>query len=229
MKMNSPINLISQNSVTVNSAQNQASQSISKANNSPAFKGKVIEIRNPRYIKNIMKLGDDFNSAQQRAVSGVTGILIQPWFDLNNKRVDEETRVVSTARTLGKIVAGMATGVTIRWVLIKASEAFTKTIATEEARVKKAVEKGKNNYMPAKTCFKKWEQCLLPKESLNKSFREIKKYRLAFGTVAAVGVMLFTNFLIDAPLTTYLTNKFVKMFTGKDPAEYTKSKEKGGK
>ena len=30
------------------------------------------------------------------------------------------------------------------------------------------------------------------------------------GTTLSLAVMLFTNFLIDAPLTKYLTNKFIK-------------------
>lgn len=221
----------------INNSKSNAENKIAYSaiqNNTPTFNGKPIEIKNKKLVENIKWLGDDFTSAQQRLISGVTGIAIQPWFDLNNKRVDEDTRTVSTARTLGKIISGMATGVIIRWGLIKASEAFTKTEATEERRIKNLKEKALKKNKPftelpkKQSQIAKWEQCLLPKDYLNKSFREIRKYRLAFGTVAAVGVMLFTNFLIDAPMTTYLTNKFVKLFTGKDPNELS-GKAKGGK
>lgn len=189
-----------------------------KASSGPSFGMKSIEISSQKTAKFFKWAGDDFNSAQQRFISGVAGILLQPWFDLNNKRVDEDTRKISTARTLAKIIAGMATGVLIRWGLIEASKMFTKTKETELERVKKAIEKKKINYKPVKTKFSKWEQCLLPKAYKDglKSFREIKKYRMTFGTIAAVGVMFFTNFLIDAPLTTFLTNKFVKMFNMKN-------------
>jgi hypothetical protein len=37
----------------------------------------------------------------------------------------------------------------------------------------------------------------------------LKKYKEAYGTLLALVVMTFTNFLIDAPLTKILTNKFV--------------------
>lgn len=223
----------------MNSLNNSAKSKMDSTNlqnnrhgNIPSFNGKVWEIKSEKLAKNIGWVGDDFNSAQQRLVAGITGLFLQPWFDLNNKRVDEDTRKVSTARTVGKIIAGMTTGVLIRWGLIKAADGFTKTKATEEARVEKAKAAKKTNIKPAKTEFKKWEQCLLPKAYRDgtklKSFREIKKYRQAFGTVAAVIVMIGTNFLIDAPLTTYLTNKFVKLFTGKDPNELS-NKTKGGK
>ena len=36
------------------------------------------------------------------------------------------------------------------------------------------------------------------------------QYRNAMGTVVALVVMMFTNFLIDAPLTKFLTNALVK-------------------
>lgn len=199
--------------------------------NNPSFGFKPIEIKDDGKAWKFFKwAGDDFNSAQQRAVSGVTGLLIQPWFDWNNKRVDEDTRKVSTARITAKIIAGMVTGVSIRWVLIKVAEMCTKTENTEKARVEKAIEAKKTSFKPAKKAneIKAWEQCLLPSKYKNKSFREISKYNKAFGTVAAVGVMLFTNFLIDAPLTTYLTNKFTKAITGKDPSELAKTKAKGG-
>jgi len=205
-----------------------------KTGATPSFNGKVLEIKNLTTIKKINWIGDDFNSAQQRLISGVTGLAMQPWFDWNNKRVDEDTKKVSTARTLGKIISGMATGVVIRWGLIEISKAFTKTEATENRRIedlRKKAEKYNKKFeeLPRKQSeIAKWEQSLLPEGYLNRSFREIKKYRNAFGTVAAVGVMLFTNFLIDAPMTTYLTNKFVKLFKGKDSNE-SPDIAKGGK
>ena len=227
------VNLLNSNTplsgVSVGAVQNLNAQNFRHANSSPAFEGKVHEIKSEKLIKGIKWVGDDFNSAQQRLVSGVTGVMLQPWFDWNNKRVDEDTRHVSTARILAKIVAGTLTGVSIRWGLIKAAEGFTKTEATEFRKAAQARLKHKKIDVPRKT-FKKIEQCLLPEnlKTGKSTFREIKKYRNAFGTIAAVVVMIFTNFLIDAPLTTYLTNKFVKTLTGKSPQEIS-AKQKGGK
>lgn len=163
-----------------------------------------------KLFKNIKWLSNDFPTWAQRLVSGVTGILIQPWFDYNNKRVDEDTRKISFARTCGKIIAGTLTGVSIRWACVELTKKFTQNKLTEAERVRKAQENNKINFKPAKTIFSKLEQCLLPKAVEITSFSEIKKYRQALGTYAGLIVMVFTNFLIDAPLTTYLTNKFAK-------------------
>lgn len=221
------------NSINTNtplkSAQGVAMQGIeqefSHAQN-PAFKGKPwAVIKDESWLaKKTNWLGDDFNSAQQRFVSGATGILLQPWFDYNNKRVDEDTQKISCARTCAKIIAGSITGVAIRWGLIKATEAFTKNTNTE----KNLVETGKKKTSDVITKFTKRQQILLPEKLKNASFRDIKKYRNTFGTVAAIGVMLVTNFIIDIPFTTFLTNKFIKLFTGKTPEEISAKQNEGG-
>jgi len=187
--------------------------------NAPAFKGKQIEVKSKYILNKIKYLGDNFSSASQRLVSGVTALMTQPFFDLNNKHTDEKTRKVSCARTVAKIIAGTLTGVSIRWICIEATEIFCKTEITEKARLLKAKAKARLKKIPftekfeTPTGYKKW---LVPKNYEKATFREIKKYRGALGTFAAVIVMIGTNFLIDAPLTTYLTNKFNKMFFKKD-------------
>lgn len=190
-------------------------------NNNPAFRGKVWEIKNKNLAENIKRLGDDFPSWGQRLISGVTAIVTQPFFDLNNKKVDEETRSVSCARTMGKIIAGTLTGVSVRWACVELTKKFTQNEATEA----ELLRKGKKTKEQIITNFSKIEQCLLPKNK-DMTIRQIKKYRGALGTFAAVGVMIATNFLIDAPLTTYLTNKFVKSSKENAPE---KSVIKGGK
>lgn len=194
-----------------------------QGNSAQTFCGAPIELKNEKIIGKINWLGDDFTSAGQRFVSGITALFTQPFFDLNNKKADDDTRTISCARTLGKIVAGTTTGVLIRWGCVEATKKFCKTEATEQVRIEKleakAKKSGKTITEKAKTQseFSKREQFLLPKGYESKSFREIKKYRGAFGTFAAVLIMVVTNFAIDAPLTTYLTNKFSNML-GKDPA-----------
>lgn len=187
--------------------------------NTPSFGLKPLD-ETGWVAKKITLLDDGFNSAWQRLVAGVTGLFLQPGFDWNNKRVDESTRKISTARTIAKIVVGTATGVGIRALCILGANNFTKNNATEAELAKKAQAKGKT-YKP-KTIFKNWEQCLLSKEAIEKgTYREIKKYRGAIGTFVALMVMFFTNFLIDAPLTTYLTNKIKPILTKKQTKHNT--------
>ena len=98
--------------------RNIASTGRSQNASTPAFKGRVWEVKSEGLIEKINWLGEDFSSAMQRLVSGVTALMTQPFFDLNNKKTDEKTRVTSTARTLGKIIAGTTTGVLIRQICV---------------------------------------------------------------------------------------------------------------
>lgn len=203
------------------SVLNDKLQNSEHAKNDTSFGMKPIN--NEGWVaKKINKIGDwKYSAAFQRFISGVTAIFTQPFFDLHNKYVDEDTRKTSAARTLGKIIAGTLTGVAIRWACVKATENYTRTEKTEEYLIKNnKADKALKEILPK-------HQKLLTKEMIEKAtYREIKNYRSAFGTLAAVGIMLFTNFLIDAPLTTYLTNKIVKKI--KTPNSSELKQNKGG-
>lgn len=203
-QLNTPIN-----SVKSDFTKLQKVEGTNAHSQSPSFGIKILD-DSGRLARKINWCDDGFNSAWQRFASGLTGFMTQPFFDYNNKRVDDETRKTSTARTLAKITAGTLTGVGIRTLCIVAMDGFTKNNATEEELVKRALAKGKT--YPPKTTFTTKERFLLPEKAYGATFREIKKYRGAMGTFAALVVMVGTNFLIDAPLTTYLTNKIKPMF-----------------
>ena len=49
-----------------------------------------------------------------------------------------------------------------------------------------------------------------PKDVKDNTTDAFLQYRNAVGTVVALVVMMFTNFIIDAPLTKFLTNALVK-------------------
>ena len=176
----------------------------------PSFGFKPIEIPDEgRIFRTIEGIGDKVNPAWQRGISGITALFTQPFFDWNNKRVDEDTRKASTARTIGKIIAGTATGVLIREVCIRAMKYFTQNENTVKDEVIKAQ---KNNKTPKITKFvpTKWNQFLLPEKYKKAITKDIKNYRSTIGTFIAIGIMIVTNFLIDAPLTNYIANIFNK-------------------
>ncbi|MFA7658647.1 MAG: hypothetical protein WCY19_04375 [Candidatus Gastranaerophilaceae bacterium] len=191
---------------THNSAMDTGISGVIKNNRhagNPSFGFKPIEIKDEgKMLKFVHWLDSNFDSAWQRLVSGITALFTQPFFDLNNKRVDEDTRKTSTARTLGKIIAGTLTGVLIREGCIQAVKKCTQPKNLGEE-------------------IKNWKQCLLPKSLKDASNLKITRYRGAFGTYAAIIIMIATNFLIDAPLTTKLANYFNKQFhkNAKKPAE----------
>ncbi len=144
---------------------------------------------NPNVINGIKKTGEKISSAEQRLILGASALMSQPFIDAHNRNVDEKTRKVSVARTIAKIIAGTFTGYFIRKGCIKGIKALSQV-------------KGPN--VPA------WKTIFTPKNIKDNTTDAFLQYRNAMGTVVALVVMMFTNFLIDAPLTKFLTNALVK-------------------
>lgn len=125
--------------------------------------------------------------AQNRAIMGLTAIITQPAIDYNNHKVDKETRTVSRNRTIAKIIAGTCVGILVRG---SAYEAVT-NMTNIEGKTKTA-------------------KALLPKRFLGeiaKNEKFLKNYRSALSSGLAILAMCVTNFVLDAPLTVFLTNK----------------------
>lgn len=132
-------------------------------------------------------VGQHISSPENRLILGATALMSQPFIDLHNRRVNERTKEISAARTVAKILAGTTTGVIVRYACIAAANAFT--------------------HKPGPG-VKKISTLFYPKNS-KITAKELKKYINFMGTALSLGVMMFTNFLIDAPLTKFLTNKFI--------------------
>lgn len=147
------------------------------------------EYSNKSGIKLVHDAGEKISSAEQRLILGATALMSQPFIDAHNRNVDENTRRVSVARTIAKIVAGTFTGFFIRKGCIKAIKAFSQ--------------------LPGKN-VPKYKTIFTPKDITKINSDEFIQYRNAMGTIVALVVMMFTNFAIDAPLTKFLTNKLVK-------------------
>lgn len=146
------------------------------------------EYSNPNSVKHIKYVGEKISSAEQRLILGASALMSQPFIDAHNRNVDEETRKVSVCRTIAKIIAGTATGFLIRKGCIKAIKEFSQ--------------------IPAKG-VPKYKTIFTPKNINDAKTDAYAQYRNAMGTVVALVAMMFTNFLIDAPLTKFLTNKLV--------------------
>lgn len=147
------------------------------------------QFSNEKFLNYLGNIGKNFSSDKQRLALGVTALVTQPFIDAHNKSVDEKTRKVSVARTVAKIIAGTLTGFLIRYGCIKSLKAFSQ--------------------IPGKG-IPKYKSIFTPKGIIDNTTDAFEQYRNAMGTIIALGVMLFTNFLIDAPLTKFLTNTFVK-------------------
>lgn len=159
-------------------------------------------------INNVLdKIGTKINSPEQRLLQGVVALGIQPFIDFRNKGTDDDTRAVSVARTIGKIIAGTSVGVCVRYASIAIAKKFSKCeIEIEEdlAGVKKITGfkkmKGKGIFTPD-----------ISKEvigmELEKFERKYRNYTKTWGTILGVAAMVFTNFLIDVPITKIITKK----------------------
>jgi hypothetical protein len=187
--------------------------------NSISYGAKPIKVSNKKIVNGVCWLGENCTSAKQKLITGGTGLIIQPIIDINNKEVDEKTRKTSCAKTISRAIIGTATGVAIRELCIKGLASFTKTKAIVKEEMKKAAKKRGETIKPLNKDInlKSWQQCLLPNSMKNsRDISAIKKYRGALGTFAALGIMLFTNFLIDAPVTSWLTNNVFSPLLNKE-------------
>jgi len=185
------------------SFKNKASQF---ALNCIGGKNKSLTVTSDRAINSFDWIGKNLSSAENRLILGASALMSQPFIDAANKDVDDETRRYSICRTVAKILAGTFTGYTIRKLCIKSIDAFTKL----------------PNEIKPEMKFKRLRSCLLP--TIKSTAEELAQYKNALGTLMALGVMVFTNFIIDAPLTKWLTNVFTGHTKPKEGVENAKSR-----
>ena len=133
---------------------------------------------------------DEFVShpANNRLIMGATAILTQPTIDYCNHKVDKETREVSMCRTIAKIIAGTLVGIAVRGSCYKMVEKMTNVHG--KSRISKSL-------LPSKY-----------KADLIKFETFLQNHRRALSNASAILAMSVTNFLVDAPLTVFLTNYF---------------------
>ena len=159
-----------------------------------------------RGAQNVLKKVSGFSSVQQKLALGTCAFLIQPVIDLNNKDIDKNTRELSAVRSASKAVIGTATGIVIRSYCIKFAE---KAMAKKDEAGKVLRDTlGKVEIDPKKVVkiFGKMDE------------KAVQNVPPVLGTFMALGIMMFTNFLIDAPLTNFAMNKISK-FMGEKKAE----------
>lgn len=184
-RMNNPKNIAMSDGIF-----NEQTRNITAKN--PSFEGKKLITVGEKSRKTFEWLGER-STPFNRGVIGLFAFATQPWIDLFNKDVDEETRKASFLRTCAKIIVGTTTGILVRMGCIKAMNEFTKT--TEELAGKAP---------------KKWQQALIPShiplEKFENMGRFVKKHRNVLGSFIAIAVMMIT----DPPLTVFMTNYFNK-------------------
>ena len=197
-------------------------------NNATSFKGvapKLWIIKSEK-IHNFLETVGGLSTPANRLFLGATALAIQPEIDWHNKDVDKKTRQVSVARTISKIAIGTVTGILVRQGCIDWMWKYTKTPDDYKLASRKIFSFINIKVNPT---HKKWDSLLIPSHLTPEKFAEatrfVKKHRQALGSIVALGVMLVTNFIIDAPLTKVCTNLIVKNM---DESDKKKAIAKGG-
>ncbi len=150
-------------------------------------------------------VGRKLTSPHQRALQGVAAIAVQPIIDYKNKEVDDDTRAVATARTIGKVVSGVVVGVIVRAGCIALMSRFAKTPKLDDFNryAQEAAEKGRKALGGILAPSVKTVKELM---SQGKELEDIyTDYHNGMGTLVGTLVGLFTNVLIDVPITKWMT------------------------
>lgn len=167
-------------------------------------------IKNPKHVKILHNSKDKLSSPEQRLIMGITALCFQPFIDLHNKRVDEDTRLTSFCRIISKIVVGTVVGVLVRRGCINFVKKYSQIRPIEKLGLDKefAVKAAKNSF-------------LSPSHIRNYSDDTHNGYINTLGTIFGVLVSLVTNFAIDAPLTQIMTNTLYKHAKGGNDATHS--------
>ena len=124
---------------------------------------------------------------ENRLILGVSALASQPFIDYYNKNVDEKTRKYSVCKTIAKIIVGTTVGVIVRSLAIKYSANLLKSVDVSKI-VPDALQKPESRKILQNT----------------------------IGDILGLTICLFSNFLIDAPLTKRGTNFLAKKFIKED-------------
>lgn len=165
--------------------------------------------------------GKVLHAPEQKIILTATALATQPWIDLKNKDVDEATRKTSFARTIAKILAGAATGISIRYLGIWGAKALTKykPILDKTGQFLTGVDAKRGILVPK---FLVGQNAFKPMR-LDKFDANMTRYVKAIGTLAATLTMVYTNFSCDAPWTKKLTPIVHNLFFGKEKNKEAKA------
>ncbi len=136
------------------------------------------------------------DTAFQRTIIGSTALFLQPTIDLRNKKVDKKTRETAASRSISRAIVGTITGIAVRLACFKAGDILSDT--------------GKYLYFDGL-------------KHLSKD--QMRNYARATGNIMALGVLLFTNFLVDVPLINKISTVINDKFFGNKPADVNANKE----
>jgi len=181
-------------------------------NNSCSFKGLNAE--------KFLRKAADLNSVHQRFATGAAALAFQPIIDLQNKDIDKETRQVSAVRSAAKAVIGTAIGLIVRKGTIKLGE----NIFAKKDEAGKIIRECGAYVLDEEKVHKIFGESIKKLDLKGEQLQDtVKRIPAAVGTIVGLGVMLFSNFLIDAPLTNLMMDKLNAFLENRKNAKQQKT------
>lgn len=138
------------------------------------------------------------------------GKLITKFTDEKDDRTNQSSKV-QAVRTFAQSVGGTITGVIIRGACIAASTAVLAGLGTKAgSKIGQLVSEG-----------------LKPEQNLYKYKEKMSAWGKSLGGAIAIGVMMFTNFIIDAPFINWINKKALDFVDGlENKKQENKAEEK---
>lgn len=168
-----------------------------------------------KYV-NLHSKVEALESWHNRAFLGATALITMPLIDAFTIK-DEEKRKDAISKSLAKVIVGCATGIFLRIAIpyLLKSKPLYHSIALKNSQI--LISEHSNSF---KRQF--FPKSLYGEQNKDKFQKLYKEYIHNLGNYAAIFVMFFTNFLVDAPCTVFLTNFFRKHFFGEKKNVYEK-------
>lgn len=166
-------------------------------------------INNRNIEKFINYSGKKLNAPQQSVVMGVTAVIFQPYINRKNKKLDNDTRDMAVARSIGKNITGNFFDFITRVASIFAVGGLSKYVINDV--------KNEDDFVTEIAPKNKIKDILTPNLKENfvqrpyKEFlKDYKSYRMAMGALLATGIAVFVKTTVELPVTKKLTDIFYK-------------------
>lgn len=165
-------------------------------------------IRDKNIEKFINYSGKKLNAPQQSIIMGVSSLVFQPYINRKNKQLDEDTRDMAVARSIGKSITGNISDFLTRvfsiFAVAKLSNYAINKVNTDDDFVMEINPKSKLDIF---TPNLKEDFVPRPKKEFLKDF---KSYRMAMGALVATGLAVFVKTTVELPATKFLTDYFYR-------------------
>lgn len=166
-------------------------------------------IRGKNIEKFINYSGRKLNAPQQSVIMGVSSLIFQPYINRKNKQLDDETRNMAVARSIGKSITGNVSDFLTRvfsiFAVAKLSNYAINKVNSDDDFVTEIKPKSKLDIFTPKL-----KEGFIPC-SQKEFLKDFKSYQMAMGALVATGLAVFVKTTVELPATKFLTDYFYRM------------------